>query len=219
MATSCNTVKNEKGGKDLLLKVCKTITATFTTASSSVNVNTHDVSVGDIIRFITLGALNDVVLDAVYFVVSIVDANNFTISATPGGTPITFTPGQAALDIEVFETVGGLRSKGFSFSAESVDVSNHGSNQWKEMLDAAGMRSVALSGSGVYTSEANFRLVELNAYAGSLTCFALVETISGRVYVGCFKISGLEASGDFDGEASYSISADSSGEIKIYQAA
>ena len=216
---SCNTERNEKGGKDLLLKVCKEVEADFTNASDDINANTHGLEVGDLVRFPTLGSLNDVVANQIYFVSEIVDANNFSISATPGGSNIIFTPGQADLTIEVFQTVGGLRSKSLSFAAEAIDVSNHGSNQWKQILDGAGMKSVSISGSGVYTSAANFRTIEENAFANLLTCLAFLDAVSGRIYSGCFKITGIENNGEYDGEAGYSISAESAGEVTIYQAA
>lgn len=217
--SSCNTARNEKGGKDLLLKVCKEITATFTDTSADIDSTAHGLVVGDLVRFVTLGALNDVDLVSVYFVTAVSDADTFQIAASPGGTAIIFTPGETDLVIEAFTTLGGLRSKSFSFSADSIDVSNHGSNQWKELLDEAGMKSVSLSGAGVYTSATNYRLCESNALAGLLTCFAILDSVTGRVYYGCYKITGLEATAEYDGEAGYSLSMDSSGEIKIFQAA
>lgn len=217
---SCNTARNEKGGKDMLLKICKQIIVTIIDTQATITASAaHGLAVGDIVRFITLDTLNDVVTTAIYWVITAPTSTTFTIAASPGGTAIVFSPGVVALTIDVFTTLGGLRSKGNSFSADSIDVSNHGSNQWKELLDQAGMKSVAVSGSGVYTSADNFRAMEADTYLGKLQCFAFLESITGRVYYGCFKVSSLEATGEYDGDAGYSMSADSSGEIKIFQAA
>jgi TP901-1 family phage major tail protein len=217
---SCNTTRNEKGGKDLLLKVCSELTVTIVSTEAGITSSTpHGLEVGDLVRFPTLDTLNDVVANQIYFVNEIVDTDTFIISASPGGAQISHNPGVTALVIEVFTTLGGLRSKSFSFSAEAIDVSNHGSNQWKQLLDEAGMRSVSVSGSGVYTSATNYRLIEANAFANLLTCFAFLDALTGRVYVGCFKITGVEATAEYDGEAGYSISADSAAEVSIYQAA
>jgi TP901-1 family phage major tail protein len=217
--STCNTARNEKGGKDLLLKVCSEQEADLTNASATITVDDHGLEVGDLVRFPTLGALNDVVAMQIYFVVAVLGADEFTISATVGGTAIIFTPGETNLTIETFTTVGGLRSSSFSFSADAIDVSNHGSNQWKQMLDEAGMKSVEISGSGVYTSATNYRLIETNAFANLLTCLAFLDTVSGRIYAGCFKITSIEASAEYDGEASYTLSASSADEVTIYQAA
>jgi TP901-1 family phage major tail protein len=217
--STCNTTRNEKGGKDLLLKVCKEVEIDITATENNIQLADHGLEVGDLVRFPTLDTLDDVVAMQLYFVVEVPNDSNFRISATPGGSPITFDPGVTDLTIEVFTTLGGLRSKSFSFSADSIDVSNHGSNQWHELLDEAGMKSVEISGEGVYTSAANFRYCESQAFANLLTCFAFIETISGRIYAGCFKITSIESSGDYDGEATYSLSAASSGEVTVYQAA
>jgi len=217
--STCNTVRNEKGGKDLLLKVCKEIEVDITATETNVQSTAHGLEVGDLVRFPTLDTLNDVTVMQLYFVVEVPDADQFRISATPGGTPIAFDPGVTALTIEVFTTLGGLRSSSFSFSAEAIDVTNHGSNQWTQILDGAGLKSVEVSGEGVYTSAANYRLMESNAIAQLLTCMAFLDTVSGRIYAGCFKITGIEASAEYDGEASYSLSASSADEITIYQAA
>jgi len=218
--SSCNTTRNEKGGKDLLLKVCKELVVSITATEAGINsTGDHGLEVGDIVRFPTLDTLNDVTVNQLYFVDEIVDSNTFIISATIGGVQISHNPGVTNLTIEAFTTVGGLRSKTFSFSADGIDVSNHGSNQWKQILDEAGMKSVALSGSGVYTSAANYRAVESAALAGTVTCFLVIEVLTGRIYVGCFKISSFEVGGEYDGDATFSISLDSAAEVTIYQAA
>lgn len=224
MTASCNSTASEKGGKDLLLKICEELTASVsvgtTDDATKVLVTAHGLAVNDLIRFpaAALGTADDVTADQMYFVKA-VTANDFSISETPGGTAIAFTEAIVSKTIEAFKTVGGLRSKSWSFNAESVDATHHGTNQWKKLLSGAGLRSVSVSGDGVYSSEVNYRAMEADAYAGLLVCLALVEVVTGRIYTGCFKISSLEVSGDYNAEGAFSMSADSSEEVTIYQAA
>ena len=60
-----------------------------------------------------------------------------------GGSPETFT------------TIGGLRSTSLTINNESVDVTNKDSSGKRTMLAAAGVQSISVSGSGVFTDAAS----------------------------------------------------------------
>ncbi|MEP5089344.1 MAG: phage major tail protein, TP901-1 family, partial [Paracoccaceae bacterium] len=50
-----------------------------------------------------------------------------------------------------FVSVAGLRATRISFNAESVDVTSlESQGGWRELLSGAGVRSAAISGSGVF---------------------------------------------------------------------
>ena len=50
-----------------------------------------------------------------------------------------------------FETMAGLRATRISFNAESVDVTSlESQGGWRELLSGAGVKSAAISGSGVF---------------------------------------------------------------------
>jgi len=50
-----------------------------------------------------------------------------------------------------FETVAGLRATRISFNAESVDVTSlESTGGWRELLAGAGVKTAAISGSGVF---------------------------------------------------------------------
>lgn len=219
---SCNTAVNERGGKDLLLKICRSInnaTVAIGTADTPTNIlsTAHGLVVGDLIRFPTVPAsVTEITADQVYYVTNVPSANAFKIADDPAGTAITFTDTIADLDFEAFETLGGLRTKSFAFASDAIENSNHGTNQWRQVVDDAGMRQLSLSGDGVYTNESTFEALEEAAFENTLTCLAIVDVRSGKVYIGCFKITALEASGAFDGEATYTMSAVSSGEVDRY---
>lgn len=48
-----------------------------------------------------------------------------------------------------FFTLGGLKSKSLTMNKESVDVTNHGSQGWRQLLQGAGIQSLDCSGEGV----------------------------------------------------------------------
>lgn len=215
---NCNTEQNELGGKELLLKACKEISVATVTASETLTSTAHGLVAGDVIKFRSVGANTSINTTDFYFVVAPIAANTFKISANRGGTPIELDATEAALLVDAFQSLGGLRSKSFSFSSEGIDITNADSDEWKKILDGAGIRSFSVSGSGVYTNEAVFQYVFGRARGNLLTCLMFIDVKAERIYEGCFKITSMEVSGDYDAESNYSISAESSGEISVFTA-
>lgn len=216
---ACNTVQKELGGKDLLLRTCKQLTVATANASNDITASTnHGLVVGDIVKFRSVGNLTSFNTDDFYFVVAVPSATIVELASTPGGTAIVADGTNASLIVDAYVLVGGLRSKSLSMSSEAIDITNQESGEWKTMLDGSGVRAVALSASGVYTSEENFRLVRTAFLNNALICFMLQDTKNDELIESCFKVSSLEISGDYDAEGEYSISADSSGPVTIFQA-
>ena len=219
-----NTTQNERSGKDLLLKICENVAidvAIGTDDDATAILETgHGFSVGDLVRVTSaeLGTVDDITADQFYFITAVAD-DSFNISATPGGSAITFTYTITDMTIEVFTTIGGLRSSGSSFASEAIDITNHGSNQWRKIKSGAGIKQVSVSGSGVYTNETNYRAMETAAFANNLVNLAFIDLSAGRIKDGAFKITALEETGEYDGEATFSASFESSGEVSVYQAA
>jgi TP901-1 family phage major tail protein len=213
----CNTDQNEVGGKDLLLKKCKQFSGASTATSATLTTSVaHGAKVGDIVKFKTLGTNTTVNLVSFYTVLTVGTTTTMTIAAAPGGSAIIFDDTEAAMDILIYRNLGGLRSKEFSFSSEAVDVTNADSNEWKSTLDNAGVRSASVSGSGVWTNEVVFQEFFTDFIANSNTCILLLDAKSKRLYEGCFKISELSVSGDYDAEGQYSMSAESSGPVVVF---
>lgn len=171
--------------------------------------------IGDIVRFNEVGSLTSVILGQFYAVVEVPSPTVFKIASTLGGTAIHMNAAEVGLEVDVFCTFGGLRSKSFGFSSESVDITNGDSDEWKKILDGAGLRSFNVSGSGVYTNEEVFQAVFLAARSNLLTCLMFIEVKTGTIFSGCFKIPSMEISGDYNAESAYSMSAESSGEIEV----
>lgn len=110
-----------------------------------------------------------------------------------------------------FETIAGLRATRITFNAQSVDVTNLGSEgSWRELLAGAGVRSAAVSGSGVFRDEATDEKVRAIFFAGEIPVLQVVIPDFGIVQ-GKFQITSIEYAGEHDGEAVYEVALASAG--------
>jgi TP901-1 family phage major tail protein len=112
----------------------------------------------------------------------------------------------------VFTTVAGLRTTQLAVNAETVVVTNQGSGGWRELLSGAGVRSVSLSGSGVFTGSVAEARLTANALAGDVDDYC-VSFESGATMTGRFLVTRLDYAGDFNGERTYTLALESSGAV------
>ncbi|MEL6127004.1 MAG: phage major tail protein, TP901-1 family [Pseudomonadota bacterium] len=114
-----------------------------------------------------------------------------------------------------FETVAGLRATRVSFNADTVDVTSlESTGGWRELLGGAGVRSAALSGSGIFKdadTDARARQVFFN---GETPPFQIVIPDFGQIE-GAFQITALEYGGEYDGEATFELSMASAGALSF----
>ncbi|MAO21648.1 MAG: phage major tail protein, TP901-1 family [Phycisphaerae bacterium] len=121
-------------------------------------------------------------------------------------------------------TIGGLRSTSITLNDESVDVTNKDSLGSRTLLAGAGVNSLSISGSGVFTDSAAEVAVrtafqaQQNTSDGSSGQTAAFESFQFRIpnlgtYTGNFQITSLEYAGEYNGEATYSMSFESAGYI------
>jgi TP901-1 family phage major tail protein len=114
-----------------------------------------------------------------------------------------------------FETIAGLRASRISFNAETVDVTNLGSEgRWRELLSGAGVRSAAISGSGVFRDAATDERARAIFFGGEIPAFQVIIPDFG-VVEGPFQISSIESSGNHDGEAVYELALASAGALSF----
>ena len=76
----------------------------------------------------------------------------------------------------------------------------------------AGVRSVSVSGAGVFTGSAAETRIKGNALAGEIDDYRL-SFESGDTMTGRFLVTRLDYAGDFNGERSYTLSLESSGAV------
>lgn len=113
---------------------------------------------------------------------------------------------------ENFTTVAGLRTTQLAFNATSIDITNAESpDMWRELLDA-GIKSAAISGSGVFKDAASDAALRTAFFSQLLKNFQIVIPHFGTVS-GPFKITQLQYEGPHDGEVKISLSLASAGAL------
>jgi TP901-1 family phage major tail protein len=114
-----------------------------------------------------------------------------------------------------FETVAGLRATRITFNAETVDGTHLGSEgRWRELLGGAGVRSAAISGSGIFRDEATDERARAIFFSGEIPRFQVIVPDFGIV-AGPFQITSIEYSGDYNGEAVYELALASAGALEF----
>ncbi len=121
--------------------------------------------------------------------------------------------------VGTFITVAGLRSRSLSFNAQTVDVTNTDSTgAWRELLGEAGIKAASLSGAGVFKDAASDTTVRELFFAGSIRNWQVIVPDFGTVE-GMFQITGLDYSGEHDGEMTYDLTLASAGALTFTAAA
>ncbi|WP_299328666.1 phage tail protein [Parasphingopyxis sp.] len=124
----------------------------------------------------------------------------FLLKVGDGGDPPTYS------------TVAGMRTTQLSINGEPVVVTNKDSGGWRELLSGAGVRSVSVSGAGIFTGSVAETRLKNNALGGSLDDYEL-SFESGERMQGQFLIARLDYAGDFNGERNYTLALESSGAV------
>jgi TP901-1 family phage major tail protein len=121
-----------------------------------------------------------------------------------GGSPETFT------------TFGGLRDTEVSINEQEVDITSKDDSGVRQLLDGNILRSVSISGSGVFKDGTDFNTVRDAALAGTHLNYQIVipgTSNAGGTYEGAFRITNLSESGAHDGEAQYNLSLESASAV------
>ena len=114
-----------------------------------------------------------------------------------------------------FETIAGLRATRVSFNAESVDVTSlESQGGWRELLSGAGVKTAAISGSGVFRDESTDERTRQIFFDGETPQFQVIIPDFG-VVEGAFQVTAIEYAGSHDGEATYELSLASAGALSF----
>lgn len=112
----------------------------------------------------------------------------------------------------VYVTVAGLKTTQLSVNGDAVAITNKGSGGWRELLSGAGVRSVSIAASGIFTGSSAEAQVRALALSGEIEGYQL-SFESGERMQGEFLVTRLEYAGDFNGERNYTLALESSGEV------
>lgn len=115
-------------------------------------------------------------------------------------------------DAETFVTVAGLKTTQLSINGDAVAITHKGSGGWRDLLSGAGVRSVSVAASGIFTGSSAEQQLRSLALNGEIQPYEL-SFESGERMRGRFLVTRLEYAGDFNGERNYTLALESSGEV------
>lgn len=111
-------------------------------------------------------------------------------------------------------TIGGLRSSSLTINEETVDITNKDSGGNRVLLLAGGVKSMSISGSGVFTdtaAETSFRSAAVGATSAFQTFTFVIPDLGS--YAGTFQVTSIEYAGEYNGEVTYNFALESTGAI------
>ena len=115
----------------------------------------------------------------------------------------------------LFTTIAGLRATRISFNAETVDVTSlESQGGWRELLAGAGVKSAAISGSGVFRDAGTDERARQLFFDGETPEFQVIIPDFGIVE-GAFQVTAIEYAGSHNGEATYELSLASAGALSF----
>lgn len=113
----------------------------------------------------------------------------------------------------VSQAVAGLRNKRLTMNAEAVDVTNSDSvGRWREYLDGCGVRSMDISGDGVFLDDLG-AAVAVDMHMSNSIRNASVFIPGLGTFEGKFKLTQCEFSAPYNDGVTYSVSLASAGVI------
>lgn len=115
-------------------------------------------------------------------------------------------------DRNSYATVAGLKTTQLSINGDAVAITNKGSGGWRELLSGAGVRSVSVAASGIFTGSSAEGRIRSLALTGEIESYEL-SFESGERMQGSFLVTRLEYAGDFNGERNYTLALESSGPV------
>jgi len=109
-----------------------------------------------------------------------------------------------------FVTVAGLRTKSIKLNSQTVDVTDQGSGGWAELLPEAGIRSVSVTGSGVFRDAASDARIRTAFFAQEVVNAQMILPGFGTIEAPVL-VTGLTYGGTFKGEATFELTLNSAG--------
>jgi TP901-1 family phage major tail protein len=117
-----------------------------------------------------------------------------------------------------YQTIASVRTKSLKIANEAVDVTDSdSSNQWRELLAGAGVKSMEISFAGLFDDGVYINQVNTLMLAGTIRNWRISHPSLGN-YTGLFQISGFELAGEYNGALEFTATLESAGEV-IFTAA
>jgi len=103
----------------------------------------------------------------------------------------------------VFTTIGGVRAKSYSISAEEIDITDGDDDVFKKLLEG-GIQSISISVSGLGSNNASYELLKTKAQTGAIWAFQLSGINDSDGIKGNFLITSFEENGEHNGAQAFS---------------
>lgn len=112
-------------------------------------------------------------------------------------------------------TIAAMRTTRFAINSEMIDATNKSSvDLMRELIAGGGVKSVSVTAEGVLTGATQSATLLGYALDGSLNAFGIVFD-NGDKIDGSFQITAFEASGEYNGAQTYSMTLESSGDVTV----
>lgn len=113
-----------------------------------------------------------------------------------------------------YTAIGAMRTKRIALTKGTTDVSDSDSSLWRELLAGANLRSISVSGQGVFKDSA----VEADVFEdfeGEVAVAYQLTIPDFKTITGNFIITNYESNGGHEGEVSFSMTLESAGAMTI----
>ena len=115
---------------------------------------------------------------------------------------------------ETFTTIGGLRQYDLRINQQLLDATDLNDGAWRNIQNNAGMRTVRISGSGLYTdseSEQQLNSAALTSVVANYQCYFS----NGDILQGPFIVQEYYRGGSIESEEIFRIALESAGELQL----
>lgn len=116
---------------------------------------------------------------------------------------------------QAFVTVAGIRATTIALNARIIDgTSGDSPSAWRELIGGAGVKTASITGAGVFKDQESDHLLRGLFFSQAPQAFQIIIPGLG-VLEGPFLVQALDYSGEFDGEALFSVTLASAGLISF----
>jgi TP901-1 family phage major tail protein len=112
---------------------------------------------------------------------------------------------------EVFTTIGGQRTTGFTIGNEEIDVTDKDDSRWKKLIEG-GVRNMSLSCSGIVNDSAAQKALMQASVDGTIGNYQIIFA-DGQTFTGPFLVSSFGATGEYTDAQQFELTLNSAGDI------
>jgi TP901-1 family phage major tail protein len=132
--------------------------------------------------------------------------------AAQNGNLVLIKVGNGAMPTEAFTTIGGLRTSKMTLDHKEMESTNRESGLWTQLLSGAGLHSLTIEGSGLFTNSAAEETLRGYAFAASVNNYKFIFA-NGNNVTGAFMVTSYTRSGNYDEPETFEVMLVSAGAL------